>query len=343
MIVLFRLRVALAVLLAACASVRGQSFSVTVPNYVGTKLFDSAAGTLITGMAADAVGNVYYIQTDVAGFGDTFLYKRSAMDSYANPTPLCNLGFRVGGAFVVCSGSTVYFGDNTEGNIYSINNDGSGFDPLGTIASAKSDAKFVNGHLFITYDGGNSNTLLSRFDLIADGAGGKVLANENVIVNAARDPSGVFEYAGAELYYGASGYDISKGIYKFSQAEVDGAITAGELTLQANHKFGTTTTNSVGALAFGGGVDLWKDDPFSTDLRLFSRFNGGVSVIGSAGLNSTLGQLDFGGESLGPGALFMNVSDNVNYRSAIYRLAVPEPSSALMLLAGSLVLARRRR
>lgn len=343
MIFLTRLRVFVLFLVAACASVQGQTFSVTAPNYVGTKLFNSVAGTLITGMAADAVGNVYYLQTDVTGFGDTFLYKRSAIDNYANPAALYNLGPQVSGAFVICSGSTVYFGDNTNGNICSISTSGTLFDSLGTMTSMMWDANVANGHLYVTYDGGNSNALLSQFDLIADGAGGKMLANENVIVNASRDSYSAFEYEGAALYYGASGYDTSKGIYQFSQTEVNGAIAAGELTLQADHKFGTTTTMHVGALAFGSGLDLWKDDPFSTDLLLFSRFNGGVSTIGSAGANSTLGQLDFGAESLGPGALFMNVSDITNSRSAIYRVAIPEPSCALTLLAGAILLARRRR
>ncbi|MEQ1860640.1 MAG: PEP-CTERM sorting domain-containing protein [Chthoniobacteraceae bacterium] len=165
-----------------------------------------------------------------------------------------------------------------------------------------------------------------------------MLGSDDTIVNADGDYNGVFEYSGGELYYGASGYNPVKGLYRFTSSEVTGAIGAGELVLDVDHKFGATTTNHVGALAFGNGTDLWKDDPFSTNLLLFDRSNGGVSTIGTAGSGSTLGQLDFAANSL-----FVNVTDFNTSRSSIFKVSVPEPSTAAILFAGLALFLRRRR
>lgn len=333
---------ALLCLLAASLPLRGQSLSVTAPGYEGAKLFDSTAGYTITGMAADGLGNVYYIETDTNFTGNTRLYKRSALNNYASPVELYNLGSVVTGAFVVFASGKLYFGENTSGNIYSINTDGTNVDPLGTLPvnglGATYSAAFFGGNLFMSYDAGLYDNRVSRFDLVADGSGGLMLANENVIVNADGDYNGVFEYAGGDLYYGASGFNTVEGLYQFSAAEVAGAITSGELLLDVEHEWGATTRQGVGGIAFGDGTDLWESGTFSSNLLLFDRFNGGVSTIGSAAVNSTLSHLDFAASTL-----FVNVIDYTAGRSAIYTVGVPEPSSALVLLAGSLLFARRRR
>lgn len=346
MILLTRLRVLILVLIAVGMAARAQTFTVTDPRYVSAKLFDSEPGSLITSMAADAVGNVYYIQTKLTFDGDdleTYLCKRSAIDNYATETKLHDLGFRVSGAFVTCAGSTVYFGENNTHNIYSIQSNGTLLDSLGTMTTNISDAKMVGGRLYLADNGTTLNTpthtFIARYDLIANGANDYVLGNRTVLLDAANDRTGVFDTDGSALYYGASGeFVANQGIYAL---DIQGTIPPGGLTLPAT-KFGTTTTTAVGALAFGSGVDLWKDDRSSTNLLLFSRFNGGVSTIGHTDNGYTLRQLDFA-ETVGLGTLFLNVSDQVNYGSSIYRLAIPEPSCALTLLAGSSLFLRRRR
>lgn len=323
---------------AVCLPLRGQSFSVTDSSYTSAKLFDSTSGYTIAGMAADNLGNVYYIESSTSGFGNTKLYKRSALGGYTTPTLLYDLGDAVNGGFVVFASGKLYFGENTNGNIYSINSDGTGTVDLLGSAPLNYDAAFSGGRLFLSYDAGSFNSRVSRFDLIADGSGGLMLGNEDVIVNANGDNYGSFEYAGGELYYGGSGYLSIKGLYQFSASEVSGAIGSGQLTLDAAHEWGATTRTGVGGIAFGSGTDLWETGTFSTSLLRFDRFNSGVSTIGNATGNSGLGKLDFAANTL-----FLTVNDSITFQSAIFKVAVPEPTTAAALLGGALVLVWRRR
>lgn len=319
--------------LAACVCAHAQSFSVTAPGYTGTKLFDSTAGYTITGMASDAAGNLYYLETDTTGFsGHTKLYKRSGL-GYATITELYNFQDFVDGSFVAFTNGKVYFGENSTGTIYSINPSGGIVDTVGTVSSHY-DVTVFNNQLFVSHSVGSAN-LISSFALVGDGggSGGEMLGTEQIILTANNDTFGVFAYAGDQLFYGASGYDTTKGLYRFFSSEV----TAGGLTLDESHKWGATTTMDVGGLAFGSGNDVWKTGNFSPELKLFSFFNEGVSTIGSATGGDFLRQIDFSANSL-----FVNVTAGT-FRSAIFTVTVPEPSSALAFLAGGLVLTRRRR
>lgn len=321
--------------LAVCA--RAQTLTVTEPGYTTKKLFDSTANYVITGMASDGMGNVYYIETHAFGTQQTRLLKRSGLD-YGTVTELYNFGDAVGGSFVVFSNGKLYFGESTNGNIYSINTNGTGFDPLGVISSSY-DATVYDGNLFVLYSQNfGSDSRISSFSLINDGSGGKMLGTEDIILNSTGDYMGSFEYAGGDLYYGASGFGTRHGLYKFTDDELNGA--AGPLTPDAEHLWGATTTDYVSGLALNGDVHLWKTGNPDTDLFRFSVFNTGADTIGEATGNYSLGQLDFINN-----ALYLNLTDfNPSApRSAVYMLAVPEPSSVLVLLAGGLIFTRRRR
>ena len=54
-----------AAIVALHASLDAQTLNITAPGFSGTKLFDSTAGFTITGLAADASGDVYYLKSCV--------------------------------------------------------------------------------------------------------------------------------------------------------------------------------------------------------------------------------------------------------------------------------------
>jgi len=317
-----------------CLCARAQSLTVTDPEYTSRKLFDSTANHVITGMASDGMGNVYYIETHMGGTQPTRLYKRSGID-YGTVTELYDFDGNSGeGSFLVFSNGKLYFGESINGNIYSINTNGTGLDPLGVIASSY-DASVYNGNLFVLHGQNfDSDSRLSSFSLVDDGSGGKMLGAEDIILNATGDYRGSFEYAGGDLYYGASGYGTKRGLYKFEASELGG----GPLTPDAEHLWGAMTTNHVSGLALDGDVHLWKTGNPGTDLVRFSVFNTGADPIGEVTGSYSLGQLDFVNN-----ALYLNLTDVNAGRSAVYTLAVPEPSSMLALLAGGLIFTRRRR
>jgi hypothetical protein len=329
----------------ACSALHAQLPTLVVNDarYSGTRIFDSNPGYTIGAMTSDGAGNVYYIESDGVNFtGNGTLFRRSSSDGYSTATPLFDLGPGGYGSFMLFAGGKVYFGDGF--TIRTI--DGSGtVDVLGTVVN-NYDAVVVGTSLYVSNNPDttfvNPQNRVTKFDLVAQsgGDGGLMLGTGDIIINTVSDYSGPIEYSGTDFYYGASGSSNVHGLYKFSTAEIASAFGPTELTLDDNHKFGLTTTNGAASLSFGYGRALWKDGFDSPNLLRFDRDTGDVDLaIASAQGTASLGALDFASE-----VLYVDVSDFSlgRVRSSIFTL-VPEPSSALALLAGSFVFLRRRR
>ena len=319
------------------------TLAIDDPRYVGARLFDSSPGYTIGAMASDGGGNVYYIESDGVNFtGNGTLFRRSSSDGYSTATPLFDFGPGGYGSFMFYAGGKVYFGDGF--TIRTIDGTGA-VDVLGTVVN-NYDAVLVGTSLYVSNNPdttfANPQSRVTKFDLVAQsgGDGGLMLGAGDIIINTVSDYSGPIEYSGTDFYYGASGYNGIHGLYRFSTAEIESAFGPTELTLDDNHKFGLTTTDYVGSLSFGSGRDLWKNDAVSPNLLRFDRDTGAVDLmIASAQGSATLGPLDFAS-----GVLYVDVSDFTlgRVRSSIFTV-VPEPSTALTLLAGTFIFLRRRR
>ena len=319
---------AAALFCAASTALFAQTLNVTAPGYSGTKLFDSTAGFTITGMASDASGDIYYIETDGVGSAGTVLYKRTAVSGYAGAAPLFSYGSFVYGAFVSVEGGKVYFGESSTGSIRSVNLDGSSPVLIGTVAgnfdmAFSASGAFVSANPDTTFV--NPQNRVVRLDL---GTG-----VTDLILDATPDYSGPIEFddSGAMIYGVANG--AIGGIYRYAAAQVAGAIGASSFTLSPpTNRIAPAGGNQY--LAHAGGDTLWQVD-FDT-LRLFDTASGTAATI--AATPHTMGHLDAEG-----GVLFANVTNfGATKRSAVFAV-VPEPSSALLLVLGSLAFIRRRK
>ena len=320
--------------LVTAGALFGQSLNITAAGYASSKLFDSTPGFTITGLGADAGGNVFYLETDAAfpAVASTTLYKRSFSESYARATPLFNYGSPLFGAFVVVQNGQVYFGESSTGSIRSINPDGSGLVTLGSVTGAY-DLAFSAGNAFVSANPETDfakppRNKVYRFDL------GTGVAD--AILDTGGDYSGPIDFDGAgDLLYGGSGVVSVRDLHAFSPAEVASAFGPTELALAPpSHRLIANGKNVY--LAFAGGTSLWKDD-----FQTLTRHD--LSDLRSETVGTTpnsLGNLDFAADGL-----FTSVTDFSTGRSSVFEVAsIPEPSPHLLVTGAVtfLTLAQRR-
>jgi hypothetical protein len=333
---LLRLSAATAAALIVTEALQAQSLTITNPAFSATKLFDSTAGYTISGLGASGTGEIFYLESD-ASFPATLnarLFKRSPVDGYATPTLLHDFGGPVFGSFVVLNGGKVFFGENFTGGIFSINPDGTGLDPLGTIAG-NYDLAFSGGSLFLSHNSGFSpQNQVSKFNLVPDGGTGLMLSSADSIIDTA-DYSGPVEFGPAGLlFYGgtAASFGGKPDLFRFTAAEIAAANDAGPtLTLDSPHLFLANGANA--GLAFDGGDGLWHTKERSIDR--IDTDNAESTPVGTTA--NSLGQVDFS-----DGTVYATVTDFGGKRSSIFAV-VPEPCSALLLLIGLATSQSRRR
>jgi hypothetical protein len=332
---LLRLTAATAAVVISTSALHGQTLTITAPGYTANPLFHTTPGYTLGGLAFDGGANAYYIENDSDFTANAILYRRSTLDGYTVAVPLFDLGAFSYGSFVFVSGGKVYFGDGN-GPLRSINPDGTGVNLLGSVAN-NYDAALLGGNLYVSHPESTQNppkNRVTKFELQADGPG-FVLGPADIIVAADNDSSGPLEFDDAgNLYYGASGSSSAKGLYRFSAAEVLAAFGPTQLTIDAAHQI----TSGIGstALSFGGGDDLWQDR-FTGELNLIDADDGSIQPIGTSPDNP--GYMDTIGQTLYVG---VSTFTPTSTRSTVYAV-VPEPSCALLALAGLTALHVRRR
>ena len=302
---------------AVTSALFAQTLNVTAPGYSAIKLFDSTPGFTITGMGADSAGNVYYLETDFAGFAaNTKLYKRTAADGYAAATPLFPYGAFVFGSFVTVQSGKVYFGESSANTIRSVNLDGTSPTLIGTVPG-NYDLAFSGGSAFVS-----ASAVSSQNKVLALNLGTGVT---QAVLDATPDFSGPIEFdASANLIYGVAKSTIG-GIYRYSDVSILNVLTptTGRIITNVQNQY----------LAYAGGSSLWQDD-FNT-LRNYDLGTAGATTIATT--PQVLGQLDYQGATL-----YANVTNFGTNQSSVFGV-VPEPSSAVLLAFGVLVLARRRK
>lgn len=330
---LLRHTAATAVAVIVTGTLHAQTLNVTSPQHASVKLFDSTPLFTITGLGVSPAGDVYYIESHSSFASDARLLKRSPLDGYANATPLYDFGAPVFGSFVAINGGKVYFGESSTGAIFSINPDGTGIDPLGTIPN-NYDLAFAGGSLYLSHNpSANPQGKVSKFELVADGTGGLMLSAADLIIDTPNDYSGPVEFGpNGSFFYGGSGSFAMPNLFRFSAADITAANEAGPtLTLDNPHLFLANGTNAF--LAFDGTDKLWHTnfgslDVIDTDTAISAPI---------ATSTSSIGQLDYVDDTL-----YANVSDFGTKSSSVFAV-VPEPSCALLALVGLTTLIRRRR
>jgi hypothetical protein len=331
---ILRLATAMAAAVVTVSPLHAQTLSITNPNFSTSKLFDSTPDFTITGLGVSPAGEVFYIETDRRFTLNSHLFERSPLDGYVNATPLFDFGVPVFGSFVAFNSGKVFFGESSTGAIRSINPDGTGLDPLGSVPN-NYDVAFAGSSLYLSHNPGGftPEAKVSKFDLVADGTGGLMLSAADLIIDTPTDVSGPVEFGpDGVFFYGGSGSFGMQNLFRFTAGEILAANGAGPtLTLDAPHLFLANGANA--SLVFDGADGLWHSN-FSA-LDVIDTDTATSTPVGTS--TDSIGQLDYAN-----GVVFANVTKSSFDRSGVFAV-VPEPSCALATLAGLAALRARRR
>ena len=251
-------------------------------------------------------------------------------------------------------GMTAGGGSDYAGTIFSMNTDGTGYNLLHNFSGADGD-KPNYGSLTLsgtklygmTADGGSSGYAGTLFSMNTDGTGFALLHSFNGGVSDGTHPySSSLVFSGSKLY-GMTNEGGTNGtgtlfcintdgtgfalLHSFDGGADDGQYPFGALTLSGSTLYGMTATGgsrNAGTI-FGINTD-------GTDFTLLESFGGaedGATPGGQLTLSddgSTLYGMTVGGGAAGQGVIFSR--------------AVPEPTSAALLLgSGAMLLLKRRR
>ena len=322
-----------AVLLSTPRLLRAASLTTTDPAFTATRLFDSSPDSFITGVASDG-RDVFYLENEARFSGGTrptqLLARRLAVPFIGPERLLHEFGTFLAGNFLTYADGRVFGGEFTTGGIFAVNASTGAFDALGTVP-ANYDGRVFGGVLFLSH-GTNSGSAITKFDLVADPAGGGQKLGVGELVLEVGESSGPLEFTGAgDLLYASSG----GGVYKFTAAEVAIAATGpDDLALDAQHL--AIADEHFSYLAAENEDPAWGTT--FDQLKRVRPQTGSTAVIAESAPD-TAGHLDFVGETL-----YANVTDFTagNRHSSIYSI-VPEPSSSVFLMfAVSTAFAARR-
>lgn len=356
------------------AATQAQTLTAQGPGYASVQLFAAPAGRTISGLAADASGDIFYLEQNLnapaAGMETaadwTRVFRRSAADNYLTAFPIADLGAVVYGSFIRLRGSQVFFGDSstTSGSLYLANLDGTGFDTLGTLPK-NYDIAFSGNDLFVSANvstpvvTGMTTTMrpdnyIYRFTLQPDAGAGLKLSAPDKILLSVNDFSGPVEIdAAGGLLYGEARNTAGRGVYRYTTAELAAVSSVPALggsddfiTLAEGVNRVLVTGNNT-AFSIGDSSTLWQ-----------GRYQGQLSLIDlAAGTSQTVAATrgddlveftyfeSLGAVSAAGGKVYAAVTDYGNSQaSAVFAVApVPEPSASASVILGGLLLASRRR
>jgi len=317
-------------LVAATSTLFAQTLTPAAAGISAQQLFTSTPGFTITGLGFGSGSDIFYLETDGAFMAPTRLYRRDL--TAGTVSTLFTYTAAVFGSFVEVTGDKVYFGENSNGTVRSVNLDGSLPQLLATVPGNYDFELFgTDAYLSANPGGFNAQNTVTKLT-IATGA-------TDVIVNTA-DFSGpiTFDQNGA-LFYGATGFAGVSDLYRFTAAEVATAFGPTTLSLDAAHRVLANGGNSY--FDFAGAQPNQTRTFFGNDGSRLAR------VTGTASESYTEETIAVSPHSIGHIAAtrdvaYVAVTDFATNRSAVYSV-VPEPGSTLLLAAGGTLVALRRR
>lgn len=312
----------LAALLAALLSAPGAGAQIlTVSNlaYAATPLFASSTDYIISGIASDNAGRIFYLESDGAFPPSlpTRLWQRPVTGGTAGPAQLLHdFGAALSGNFLTYSSGVVYGGEFSTGGLFAIDPSGANYDPL-AIVQSNYDGTFSNGSFHVSHVVNGSNRV-SKFELLPDPPNGRMLSPGERILETNGEFSGPLDFTGAgDLLYASA----ARGLYRYSAAEVATAA-AGPIDLQLDPQHLIIADVNFGYLTSVVGDVVW-----GTSFTALERVDtAGRTKSEVATSNATIGHLDVSGETL-----YVNVTDFGTRRSVVYAV-VPEPGLSAFLI-----------
>ena len=315
-------------------SLRGQILTTTDLAYQAVPLFASSPSRIISAIATDGADRIFYLET--GGYaspprGPAQLYRRTVINGLAGPPELLYEFGAVTGNFLEFADGTIYGGEFTNGSLFAINADGTNYDQLGTVPG-NFHGDWKNSSLYVSPVGtvGGTDSDLTKFEVIADPAGGRMLSTGEVILEVDGEThAGAFDFlANGDLLYAPL-----SGVYQYSAAEVSVA-EAGQVDLRLDPAHLLIEDLKVMYLAPGSDNRLWvsafTDVVMSpTKLHLIDLTTRTVTEIATASSSGAshahISHLETVGDTL-----YVNVIDWPFQRSMVYAV-VPEPSTSAML------------
>jgi hypothetical protein len=329
-------------ILAAAAALSSElcAQSLTVNSgFTVAPLFTDAPGADIFAIGSDSSGNIYYLDSGTASTGfTTQLIKRTAASQYQSSSVLYTYSGSVFGDFVKVNGSTVYFGESTNGTIQAIGVNG-GTASLIAKVPFNYDMAFNGTTAFVDAvpDSSFTNNTVSMLNL-STGALTPVLKTSGASGPIAFSSTG-------SLLYGASTFKDPGGIYSFSASQIAAALTGTPLTLSAATPIFANGPNQY--LASLNSTSLFGADSSSNTTNLLSLYNPTSLTSQTVGQIDTAGEGDlFDGLAVVGNGVAVGVSSQDGFfgqtNSEVF-LVTPEPGSAMLLaLGGAWMLGRRR-
>jgi hypothetical protein len=330
-----RILILLAAGLALTQALRAQILTAA-PGFTETPLFTDAPGSDISAIGSDSSGNIYYLDTvKVNSNYVTELIKRTASSNYASSSVLYNFGTSVYGDFVKVNGSTVYFADSTTNNLQSISVNGGATKLIANVPN-NYDMAFNGITAFI--DAANSNYLDNTVSML------NLSTGTLTPVLQANGASGPIAFdANGTLYYGATSYGDSGGIYAFTSAQVANALSGTPISFSSATPLFTNTSNQY--LASLNANSLYQVDSYDTNL--LTSYDPATLTFLTAGQIDSADEGDtYDGLALVGGGVAVAVSSQygeVGATDSEVFLVTPEPGSAALLAFGGAWLIGRRR
>lgn len=330
-IILVAPALALAAMLApVCALAQAIPF-VTDTGFQAKLLFN--LNTAVGGFDYDSAGNIFYL----GGTEDTQLVKATKSSGYSTQSTVVDYDSFTYGSFVSVKGSEVYYGDSSNVNASStdIISPTPGPNPIAAMPD-NFDIAFSGG---TTYVSANING--------ASGSPENAVYTLNTSTGDYHDILNTGDYSGpiavtssGELIYGWSGYPQGGGIYVFSAASVQEAITSGTAMSLSD---ATKVIKSAGNAAFALGPDNELFAASDTAVNMFNLTTGDVTHIGVLTNDGDY----FAAMAYYDGALTIAETDGYftspTFTDFIDITAIPEPGFTSLAITGLLLVPALRR
>lgn len=327
---LTRAPAALAAFLLTAATLPAQTVTLA-GGAVESPLVTLPAGHQIGGLDVDSAGDLFYLDVDTAGSG-THLEERTPAGV---TTDLYDTGASgIYGVFVKVHGGQAFLSYATFGGTYTY--------VAGTLGAAGAPLQSTNAFTLgvAAYDlaFNPAGTAFLSANPNASGPGSHVYqfnTASGALVSKVSIPQGysgpiAFDGSG-NLLYGTTSSDPGgpgTGIYRIPAATLAGS----EVTLSAGQRLQMDTTNGY----YAEGRGTLYNAVYASTLTGYGQDGAGTPFA----VATASGSLKFANLAYGDGMLYANVTDFANGN---YIFAIPEPGCGALVLAGAVLLLRRRR